>query len=84
MAKVRKIISINVYYIHSNFNLFDYRMIIEQLNCEREKLKYDVDTANNRAAMLAQEVDENHMRLEKSSADKIALEFFYKLFFIKI
>lgn len=49
-----------------------YRMIIEQMNCEREKLKYDVDTANNRAAMLAQEVDENHMRLEKSSADKIA------------
>lgn len=48
------------------------KMIIEQLNCEREKLKYDVDTANNRAAMLAQEVDENHMRLEKSSADKIA------------
>lgn len=49
-------------------------MIIEQMNCEREKLKYDVDTANNRAAMLAQEVDENHMRLEKSSADKIALD----------
>uniref|UniRef100_A0A2S2QE35 Ninein n=1 Tax=Sipha flava TaxID=143950 RepID=A0A2S2QE35_9HEMI len=48
------------------------KMIIEQMNCEREKLKDDVDTANNRAAMLAQEVDENHMRLEKSSADKIA------------
>lgn len=48
------------------------RMIIEQMNCEREKLKYDVDTANNRAAMLAQEVDENHMRLEKSLTDKIA------------
>ncbi|VVC45976.1 Hypothetical protein CINCED_3A002905 [Cinara cedri] len=47
------------------------KMIIEQMNCEREKLKYDVDTANNRAVMLAQEVDENHMRLEKSSADKI-------------
>lgn len=52
-------------------------MIIEQLNSEREKLKYDVDTANNRAAMLAQEVDENHMRLEKSSADKIAYEHYY-------
>lgn len=47
-------------------------MIIEQMNCEREKLKYDVDTANNRAAMLAQEVDENHTRLEKSLTDKIA------------
>lgn len=52
--------------------IFVCRMIIEQMNCEREKLKYDIDTANNRAAMLAQEVDENHMRLEKSSADKIA------------
>lgn len=51
---------------------FICRMIIEQMNCEREKLKYDVDTANNRAVMLAQEVDENHMRLEKSSANKIA------------
>ncbi|XP_022177383.1 blastoderm-specific protein 25D [Myzus persicae] len=48
------------------------KMIIEQMNCERDKLKYDVDTANNRAVMLAQEVDENHMRLEKSSANKIA------------
>lgn len=51
---------------------FIFRMIIEQMNCERDKLKYDVDTANNRAVMLAQEVDENHMRLEKSSANKIA------------
>jgi len=50
-------------------------MIIEQMNCERDKLKYDVDTANNRAVMLAQEVDENHMRLEKSSANKIAYEY---------
>lgn len=48
------------------------KMIIEQMNCERDKLKYDVDTANNRAVMLAQEVDENHMRLEKSSANRIA------------
>lgn len=51
---------------------FIFRMIIEQMNCERDKLKYDVDTANNRAVMLAQEVDENHIRLEKSSANKIA------------
>ncbi|XP_050435972.1 ninein [Adelges cooleyi] len=51
------------------------KMIIEQVSCEKDKLKYDVDTANNRAAMLAQEVDENHMRLEKSSTEKIiALE----------
>jgi hypothetical protein len=50
---------------------FIFRMIIEQMNCERDKLKYDVDTAN-KAVMLAQEVDENHIRLEKSSANKIA------------
>jgi len=47
-------------------------MTIEQMNCEREKLKYDVDSANNRAVMLAQEVYENLMELEKSSANKIA------------
>ncbi|XP_022177832.1 synaptonemal complex protein ZEP1-like [Myzus persicae] len=47
-------------------------MIIEEINCERDKLKYDVDTANNRAAMLAQEVDENYIQLEISLANKIA------------
>jgi len=54
------------------YTFFSCRLIIEQMNCERDKLKYDVDTANNRAVMLAQEVDENHIRLEKSSANKIA------------
>jgi len=47
-------------------------MIIEQMSCERDKLKSDVDSANNRGVMLAQEVDENLMTLEKSSANKIA------------
>lgn len=50
---------------------FICRMIVEQINCERDKLKYDVDSANNRAVMLAQEVDENHIQLEKSLAKKI-------------
>lgn len=71
MAQVRtqlKLILLSRLLIH----FFSCRMIIEQMNCERDKLKYDVDTANNRAVMLAQEVDENHIRLEKSSANKIA------------
>ncbi|XP_050532815.1 blastoderm-specific protein 25D isoform X2 [Daktulosphaira vitifoliae] len=68
------------FYIKALNSLNEYhikrlKVVIEQVNCEKDKLKFDVETANDRAAMLAQEVDENHMRLEKSSLEKInALE----------
>ena len=38
---------------------------------EREKLRNDVTDANTRATLLAQEVDDHHANMEKSSQNKI-------------
>lgn len=45
--------------------------MIEHLSGERDKLRGDIAEANERASLLAQEVDENHIRLEKSSQNQI-------------
>ncbi|XP_030759348.1 blastoderm-specific protein 25D isoform X2 [Sitophilus oryzae] len=49
------------------------RAILEQLQAEREKLKLDVCEANNRATMLAQEVDDNHIRMEQNTLNQVKL-----------
>lgn len=41
--------------------------LVEHLGGERDKLRVDIVEANERASLLAQEVDEHHVRLEKSS-----------------
>ncbi|KAL1491895.1 hypothetical protein ABEB36_012417 [Hypothenemus hampei] len=49
------------------------RNILEQLQAEREKLKLDVTEANNRATLLAQEVDDNHTRMEQNTVNQVKL-----------
>lgn len=49
------------------------RSIVEQLRAEREKLKLDVAEANNRATLLAQEVDDNHLRMEQAALGQVKL-----------
>lgn len=46
--------------------------IVEQMHAEREKLKGDVLDANNRATMLAQEVDDNHARMEQNTQNQVS------------
>ncbi|KAB0794400.1 hypothetical protein PPYR_11239 [Photinus pyralis] len=47
--------------------------ILEQMCAERDKLKHDVLEANNRATMLAQEVDDNHARMEQNTQQQVKL-----------
>ncbi|CAG9815388.1 unnamed protein product [Phaedon cochleariae] len=50
-----------------------FKNILEQMQAEREKLKYDVSEANNRATLLAQEVDDNHSRMEQNTLNQVKL-----------
>ncbi|XP_011299466.1 blastoderm-specific protein 25D [Fopius arisanus] len=43
----------------------------DQLRGERDKLRMDVAEANERASLLAQEIDESHIKLEKSRNEQI-------------
>lgn len=47
--------------------------VLEQMHAEREKLKCDVVEANNRATLLAQEVDDNHSRMEQNTLNQVKL-----------
>ncbi|CAL1297190.1 unnamed protein product [Larinioides sclopetarius] len=49
------------------------RQSMEQMQRERNKLRVSVEEANSRAALLAQEVDDNHARLESSLHNKLLL-----------
>jgi hypothetical protein len=48
-----------------------HRYSYEQVKEERDKLRLSIMEANNRADMLAQEVDENHAKLEQSTQSKL-------------
>ncbi|XP_065209519.1 ninein homolog [Planococcus citri] len=50
-----------------------YRSSVEQMQCERDKLRNDLLVANERASLLAQEVDDNHARMENSLQMKLKL-----------
>lgn len=50
-----------------------FKAILEQMHAEREKLKCDVLEANNRATLLAQEVDDNHLRMEQNTLNQVKL-----------
>lgn len=50
-----------------------FKTIFEQMQAEREKLKSDVVEANNRATLLAQEVDDNHSRMEQNTLNQVKL-----------
>jgi len=44
---------------------------MEQIICERDKLRNDLAEANHRANLLAQEVDDHHAKLEKLSEKQV-------------
>lgn len=50
-----------------------FKNVLEQLHAEREKLKGDVLEANKRATLLAQEVDDNHLRMEQNTINQVKL-----------
>lgn len=50
-----------------------FKTVFEQMQAEREKLKSDVIEANNRATLLAQEVDDNHLRMEQNTLNQVKL-----------
>ncbi|KAK9753427.1 hypothetical protein QE152_g3486 [Popillia japonica] len=49
------------------------KSVLEQMQAEREKLKGDISEANNRATLLAQEVDDNHAKMEKTTRKQVRL-----------
>ncbi|KFM82377.1 Ninein, partial [Stegodyphus mimosarum] len=49
------------------------RQTIDQMQKERSKLRVNVEEANTRAALLAQEVDDNHAKLENSLQKKLKM-----------
>lgn len=49
------------------------RSSLEQMSCERDKLRNDLAEANFRASLLAQEIDDHHSKLEKVSQNQFKL-----------
>jgi ninein len=48
-----------------------HRINYEQVKDERDRLRINITEANARADLLAQEVDDHHMKLEESSQNKL-------------
>ncbi|XP_044013884.1 protein PFC0760c [Aphidius gifuensis] len=46
-------------------------IIIEQLTCERDKLRIDIIEANDRSNFLAHEIDDNHIKIEQTKQEQI-------------
>ncbi|XP_015838739.1 ninein homolog isoform X2 [Tribolium castaneum] len=64
--------------LHANLTLYQSEIkclkhVLEQMHAEREKLKCDVFEANNRAKLLAQEVDDNHVKMERNTQNQVRL-----------
>ncbi|XP_046589069.1 uncharacterized protein LOC107221704 isoform X1 [Neodiprion lecontei] len=58
--------------VYPHRRLSDPSITLEKRRCgERDKLRGDIAEANQRATLLAQEVDEHHICLEKSSQNQI-------------
>lgn len=49
------------------------KSMLEQMNAEREKLRCDIAEANYRSSLLAQEIDENHAKMEKNTQKQVKL-----------
>ncbi|KAJ9587226.1 hypothetical protein L9F63_019250, partial [Diploptera punctata] len=49
------------------------KLSLEHMSAERDKLRADILDANQRATLLAQEIDDHHARLEKSSQLQVKL-----------
>uniref|UniRef100_T1L3Q0 Uncharacterized protein n=2 Tax=Tetranychus urticae TaxID=32264 RepID=T1L3Q0_TETUR len=49
------------------------KILYEQTKAERDQLRVNLSEANARADLLAQEVDDHHAKLEKSSKEKLVL-----------
>lgn len=73
--------SSNFLLIHFQFPLDDQliiliiflinRILYEQTKAERDQLRVNLSEANARADLLAQEVDDHHAKLEKTSKEKL-------------
>lgn len=57
--------------LHFNNYHFEIRSSLEQMIGERDKLRNDLAESNERASLLAQEVDDRHARMEKASQMQI-------------
>lgn len=44
---------------------------MEHLSCERDKLRTDITEANGRSNVLAQEIDEHQVRMEKTRQEQV-------------
>lgn len=49
----------------------NFSSVVEQLYCERDKLRADISESNVRANLLAQEMDEHHNQIEVARQDQI-------------
>ncbi|XP_045474445.1 ninein [Harmonia axyridis] len=49
------------------------KQIMDQLNEEKDKLKNDIVEANNRATLLAQDVDDHHMKIQENTRAQVKL-----------
>lgn len=47
--------------------------IMDQLNEEKDKLRSDIVEANNRATLLAQDVDDHHLKIQESTRNQVKL-----------
>lgn len=52
-------------------SFFLHRIVYDQLKAEKDQLRINLNEANARADILAQEVDDHHAKLEKASKDKL-------------
>lgn len=49
------------------------KSVLEHVSAERDKLRSDIVDANHRATLLAQEIDDNHLKMEQSSQNQVKL-----------
>nr|XP_018906244.1 PREDICTED: blastoderm-specific protein 25D [Bemisia tabaci] len=57
----------------SQFQIKMYRCCLDQMEHSQDKLYADLNAANERATLLAQEVDDHHARMEKATQQQIKL-----------
>ncbi|KAL0267594.1 UNVERIFIED_CONTAM: hypothetical protein PYX00_009823 [Menopon gallinae] len=54
-----------------NIHVQSLKSLIEHMNAEKDKLRNDVIEANQRALLLAQEIDDHHSKLEHSAQQQV-------------
>lgn len=49
------------------------KSVLEHVSAERDKLRSDIVDANHRATILAQEIDDNHAKMEQTTQNQVKL-----------